>query len=119
MAESEACCPSRDNNSHNDLTESDMAAAYQLMLLSDEDNNHSIMGKRNRSFVDEEEEEEVDQRNRSFVDDEEEEVDQVLRHLIPTKINKIFWKDEVLVTKKQRRYRSLQHIYMVTTPIHA
>lgn len=82
MAQSEAS---------NDLTESDMAAAYHLMLLSEEDINNNIKGKRNRSFV-------------------EEEVGQIL-------LKEIFWKEEVIATKKQRRYRSLEHIYMVTTPI--
>ena len=89
---------SSSRKTQNGLNESEMAAAQQLMQLSDEDSNNNISNsKRNRSS--------------------EEEVDQTLSYITLAKIEEIFGKDEVFRPKKQRRYRSLVNIYMATTPI--
>lgn len=76
------------------ITESEVDAAENLMQLSGEDESN----KRSRS-----------------------EVDQRLSGIIMAKIQEIFGNDviEVFPTKKQRRYRSLVSIYMVTRPVNA
>lgn len=77
------------------ITESEVDAAENLMQLSGEDESN----KRSRS-----------------------EVDQRLSGIIMAKIQEIFGNDidiEVFPTKKQRRYRSLVSIYLVTSPVNA
>ncbi|KAG5058389.1 hypothetical protein GLYMA_05G187200v4 [Glycine max] len=61
-------------------------------------------------------------RSRSMDEEKGEEVGQRLSNIIMAKIQEIFGNDidiEVFPTKKQRRYRSLVSIYMVTRPVNA
>ncbi|KAK7247524.1 hypothetical protein RIF29_42408 [Crotalaria pallida] len=102
-----------ENVNDNMITESEMEAAQQLMELSDEDNssssNNTKRMKRKRIIWDEEEEEDEQLSVNSSHDD-----------MIMAKIQEIFGNDvEVFRPKKQRRYRSLVNIYMVTTPLNA
>lgn len=87
----------------NEMTESDMEAAQQLIQLSDEDNNSSSSNNINRK------------RNRTC-DDDDNEVDQGIVSAVTTSSNKV---QQVFGGKKKRRsrYRSLLNIYMATTPI--
>ncbi|ESW31792.1 hypothetical protein PHAVU_002G268100 [Phaseolus vulgaris] len=80
------------------ISESEVEAEQNLMQLKDEEERHSIRGsKRSRSKGDES-----------------------LSDIIMAKIQEIFGNDiEVFPTKKQRRYRSLVSIYMVTRPVNA
>ncbi|KAL9329720.1 hypothetical protein ACSQ67_004723 [Phaseolus vulgaris] len=80
------------------ISESEVEAEQNLMQLEDEEERHSIRGsKRSRSKGDES-----------------------LSDIIMAKIQEIFGNDiEVFPTKKQRRYRSLVSIYMVTRPVNA
>lgn len=60
-------------------------------------------------------------RSRSMDEEKGEEVGQRLSNIIMAKIQEIFGNDviEVFPTKKQRRYRSLVSIYLVTSPVNA
>lgn len=97
--------PSSRKTGRNGLTETDMAAAHQLMELSDEDNNISISSSKRKTSTGEEE---VNQRVIS---------DTTTTTTTLAKIEEIFGKDEVYRPKKRRKYRSLVNIYMTTTPI--
>ncbi|KAI4345140.1 hypothetical protein L6164_012295 [Bauhinia variegata] len=89
---------SRRTQIDSEVTESEMAAAHQLIQLSDEDNK----------------------KIRSRSSHEDEEVDnQSLSIITSAKIEEIFGKDELFRPKKQRRYRSLVDLYMETRPINA
>ncbi|CAJ1937917.1 unnamed protein product [Sphenostylis stenocarpa] len=80
------------------ISESELNTAQNLMQLSDEDESNDIRGSKRR-------------RNKS---------DESVNDIIMAKIQEIFGNDiEVFPTKKQRRYRSLVSIYMVTRPVNA
>ncbi|QCD84786.1 hypothetical protein DEO72_LG2g5144 [Vigna unguiculata] len=99
MAESPSSSLPKSVKDHNMIiTESEVDAEQKLMQLSDEEERNSIRGsKRSRSKSDES-----------------------LSDIIMAKIQEIFGNDiEVFPTKKQRRYRSLVSIYMVTRPVNA
>ncbi|BAT73299.1 hypothetical protein LR48_Vigan01g018000 [Vigna angularis] len=78
------------------MTESEVDAEQKLMQLGGGEKSNSFRGsKRSRSKGDES-----------------------LSDIIMAKIQEIFGNDiEVFPTKKQRRYRSLVSIYMVTRPV--
>lgn len=79
------------------ISECDVDAAQNLMQLSDEEESNNIIigSKRRRRSKD-------------------------IEEVIMAKIQEIFGNDiEVFPTKKQRRYRSLMSIYMVTRPVNA
>ncbi|XP_020215702.1 uncharacterized protein LOC109799539 [Cajanus cajan] len=81
--------------------ECDVDAAQKLMQLSEEEESNSIARSKRRRNKNEEKAEE-------------------LSDIIMAKIQEIFGNDiEVFPTKKQRRYRSLVSIYMVTRPVNA
>lgn len=97
MAESPSSSSLPSVKDHNMMmTESEVDAEQKLMQLSGEEESNSIRGsKRSRSKGDES-----------------------LSDIIMAKIQEIFGNDiEVFPTKKQRRYRSLVSIYMVTRPV--
>ncbi|WVZ25125.1 hypothetical protein V8G54_003669 [Vigna mungo] len=97
MAESpSSSLPSVKDHNMMMMTESEVDAEQKLMQLSGEEKSNSVRGsKRSRSKGDES-----------------------LSDIIMAKIQEIFGNDiEVFPTKKQRRYRSLVSIYMVTRPV--
>ncbi|KAL6276831.1 hypothetical protein ACE6H2_020432 [Prunus campanulata] len=91
------------------MTESDLAAAQQLMQLSDEDNNNNS-GSRSSSS-----------RSNKNTKQEGEEVDQrpLINVITWAKIEEIFGKEEDVDRPKKRRYRSLASIYLTSKPVNA
>nr|XP_023885232.1 uncharacterized protein LOC111997379 [Quercus suber]POE69806.1 hypothetical protein CFP56_78998 [Quercus suber] len=86
------------NNPQKGLTESDMAAAQQLMQLSDEDSNND--------------EKRCSKRDSDY--------DQSQSEITSALIKEIFGKeDEEVYRLKKRKYRSLVSIYTTTKPVNA
>jgi hypothetical protein len=84
------------------LTESEMAAAQQLMQLSDEDSYNNDNNRKKRD---------------AHTDDDEE-VDQSRSEITSAIIEEIFGKEEACRCRpKKQRYRSLVSIYTATKPI--
>ena len=91
-------------NPQKGLTESDMAAAQNLMQLSEEDSNSDEKNCNKRDSDDEE----VDDRSQSRSE------------ITSALIEKIFGKeDEEVYRPKKKRYRSLVSIYTATKPVNA
>ena len=91
-------------NPQKGLTESDMAAAQNLMQLSEEDSNSDEKNCNKRDSDDEE----VDDRSQSRSE------------ITSALIEEIFGKeDEEVYRPKKRRYRSLVSIYTATKPVNA
>ncbi|KAH0969689.1 hypothetical protein GBA52_028481 [Prunus armeniaca] len=92
------------------MTESELAAAQQLMQLSDEDNNNNSSSSSNNSS-----------RSNKNTNHEGEEVDQrpLINVIIWAKIEEIFGKEEDVDRPKKRRYRSLASIYLTSKPVNA
>ncbi|XP_021830768.1 uncharacterized protein LOC110770852 isoform X2 [Prunus avium] len=90
------------------MTKSDLAAAQQLMQLSDEDNkNNSSSSSSSRINKNTKHEgEEVDQRP-------------LINVITWAKIEEIFGKEEDVDQPKKRRYRSLASIYLTSKPVNA
>ncbi|CAL9000770.1 unnamed protein product [Prunus brigantina] len=86
------------------MTESELAAAQQLMQLSDEDNNNNSSSSSNKNTT--HEGEEVDQRP-------------LINVITWAKIEEIFGKEEDVDRPKKRRYRSLASIYLTSKPVNA
>ncbi|XP_054805080.1 uncharacterized protein LOC129308095 [Prosopis cineraria] len=97
MTEASASCKSKNQKG---LTASnDVVEAVHQQLCDDDNDNHK--------------------KKREMITDEEDDVDQARRQSDATsaKINEIFGSDEVVRGKKQKKYRSLESIYMTTIPI--
>ncbi|CAB4283446.1 unnamed protein product [Prunus armeniaca] len=90
------------------MTESELAAAQQLMQLSDEDNNNNSSSSSSS-------------RSNKNTKHEGEEVDQrpLINVIIWAKIEEIFGKEEDVDRPKKRRYRSLASIYLTSKPVNA
>lgn len=89
------------------MTKSDLAAAQQLMQLSDEDNKNNSSSSSSRSNKNTKHEgEEVDQRP-------------LINVITWAKIEEIFGKEEDVDQPKKRRYRSLASIYLTSKPVNA
>ncbi|KAI5323728.1 PREDICTED: CICLE_v10027329mg [Prunus dulcis] len=90
------------------MTESELAAAQQLMQLSDEDNNNNSSSSSSSS-------------SNKNTKHEGEEVDQspLINVITWAKIEEIFGKEEDVDRPKKRRYRSLASIYLTSKPVNA